>query len=104
VESTLDSLLIGFILVELLGAVRETISVRKLVAEPFLLVGMIAAIKQTLLVSSFRGKRTTADAMLEIGVLGGIIIGLAIASYLLRQREREPSEEEVAEPEYQHEG
>jgi hypothetical protein len=34
VESTLDSLLLGFILVELLGAVRETMSLRKLVASP----------------------------------------------------------------------
>ena len=102
VESTLDSLLIGFILVELLGAARQTMSVRRLVAEPFLLVGIIAAIKQMLLVSSFRGKRSVGDAMFEIGVLGAVVIGLAIASYVLRRREREPEEEEVAEPEHEH--
>lgn len=102
IESTLDSLLIGFILVELLAAVRETMSVRKLVAEPFLLVGIIAAIKQMLLVSSFRGKRTTGDAMLELGVLGAVIIGLALATFLIRRREQEGSEEEVAEPEHEH--
>jgi uncharacterized membrane protein (DUF373 family) len=94
VESTLDSLLIGFILVELLAAVRETMSVRKLVAEPFLLVGIIAAIKQMLLVASFRGDRRVSDAMLELGVLGAVVIGLSVASFMLRRQQREPEEED----------
>lgn len=93
VESTLDSLLLGFILVELLAAVRETMSVRKLVAEPFLLVGVIAAIKQMLLVSSFRGTRRVQDAMLEVGILGAVVIALAVASFMLRRQQREPEEE-----------
>ena len=45
VRETLDRLLLAFILVELISAVRATIRERKLVAEPFLLVGIIAAIK-----------------------------------------------------------
>ena len=94
VESTLDSLLLGFILVELLAAVRETMSVRKLVAEPFLLVGIIAAIKQMLLVSSFRGDRRVSDAMWELGVLGAVVIGLSVASFMLRRQQREPEEED----------
>src|SRR5215210_4265725 len=43
VEVTLNSLLIVFILVELLSAVRSAITEHTLVAEPFLLVGMLAA-------------------------------------------------------------
>ncbi|HEV8115574.1 MAG TPA: phosphate-starvation-inducible PsiE family protein, partial [Acidimicrobiales bacterium] len=39
VRNTLDSLLLVFILVELLSATRETMNQRKIVAEPFLLVG-----------------------------------------------------------------
>jgi hypothetical protein len=40
---------------------------------------------------------------LEMGVLGGLIIGLAIATFLIRRREPGASEEEeVAEPEHQH--
>ncbi len=93
IESTLDALLIVFILVELLGAVRETLSERKLVAEPFLLVGIIAAIKEIVVVASFSGKKDDIEgAMLEIGVLGGVIIGLSFATWLLRRKEREPDE------------
>ena len=93
IESTLDALLIVFILVELLGAVRETISERKLVAEPFLLVGIIAAIKEIVVVASFSGKKNDiGKAMLEIGVLAGVIFGLSLATWLLRRKEREPGE------------
>ncbi len=93
VESALDALLIVFILVELLGAVRETLTERKLVAEPFLLVGIIAAIKEIVVVASFSGKKSDIEgAMLEIGVLGGVIFGLSLATWLLRRKEREPDE------------
>src|SRR5687768_2750778 len=46
VKLALESLLLVFILVELLAAIRATINERKLVAEPFLLVGIIASIKE----------------------------------------------------------
>jgi uncharacterized membrane protein (DUF373 family) len=92
-EDTLDSLLIVFILVELLSAVRSAIKEHFLVAEPFLLVGILAAIKEIVVLATFRideGKPT--DIALKIGVLGGIVIALALATYILRRREREPKE------------
>ena len=93
VDSTLSSLLIVFILVELLGAVRATIKERKLIAEPFLLVGMIASIKEIIVVGGLAGKdMTVEDAMLKIGVLGAVILALSLAAYLLRRKEREPDE------------
>jgi len=54
VEATLNSLLIVFILVELLSAVRSAITEHKLIAEPFLLVGMLAAIKEMVVEATFR--------------------------------------------------
>ena len=51
VVETLDTLLLLFILVELLSAVRITIAKRELVAEPFLLVGIIASIKEIVVLS-----------------------------------------------------
>lgn len=93
VETTLSSLLIVFILVELLGAVRATIKERRLIAEPFLLVGMIASIKEIVVIGGFAGEdMTVEDAMLKIGVLGAVILALSLAAFLLRRKEREPDE------------
>ena len=47
----LDTLLLVFIVVELLFAVRATLVKRELVAEPFLLVGIIASIKEIVVLS-----------------------------------------------------
>ena len=93
IESTLDALLLTFILVELLSAVRTTVTSRHLVAEPFLLVGIIAAIKEIVVVASFdTAKKDFDKAMVEIGVLGGMVVGLALASFLVRLKQREPGE------------
>ncbi len=41
-----DGLLLVFILLELLAGVRETMRQKKLIAEPFLIVGIITSIKE----------------------------------------------------------
>lgn len=95
VTKALDGLLLVFILVELLGAVRATIAERNLVAEPFLMVGIIAAIKEivvaSLKVAEAQGSEFD-DAMKEVGVLGGVVLLLAVSSWLIRRKEREPEE------------
>jgi len=92
----LDLLLLIFIVVELLFAVRTTLSQRELVAEPFLLVGIIASIKEIVVLSvkapELLGKPEFADTLRLMGLLSGTIILLALASFLLRRKEREPSE------------
>lgn len=98
VSEILDTLLLVFILVELISAVRTTLVERQLLAEPFLLVGIIATIKEIVIGSlqakELAGKDRDAfvDVMTEIGVLGGVLLVLAVASYLLRRKEREPEE------------
>ena len=95
VAAALDGLLLVFILVELLGAVRATVAERHLLAEPFLIVGMIASIK-AIVVTSLETRdlhgEAFDDAMLEIGILGGVVLLLAVSSYLVRRKEREPAE------------
>ena len=87
----LSVLLLVFVFVELLGAVRSTIRQRRLVAEPFLLVGIIACIKEIVLVGGterVEGARFAVfrDAMVEVGVLAVVVLLLSISTVLLRRR------------------
>jgi uncharacterized membrane protein (DUF373 family) len=99
VTRVVDGLLLVFIILELMAAVRATIAERRLVAEPFLIVGIIASIKEIVVVAveadDARGTDSTAfeHAMVEIGLLGGVVLVLAAASFLVRRKEREPAEE-----------
>lgn len=93
IEAALEWLLIVFILVELLSAVRSAIKEHELVAEPFLLVGILAAIKEMVVVATFRIEtQKTSDAVLKIGVLGAVVVALCLASFVLRRSQREPEE------------
>jgi uncharacterized membrane protein (DUF373 family) len=97
VLEVLDILLLVFIVVELLFAVRTTVEKRELVAEPFLLVGIIASIKEIVVLSveaaSALGKGAEFDdRIVEIGLLGVLVVLLGLTSYLLRRKEREPDE------------
>lgn len=96
VLDALDGLLTVFILLELLAGLRATLTERKLVAEPFLIVGIIASIRGIIIVGlEAREKKASAfdDAMTEIAVLGALVLVLAVASWLVRRKEREPEEE-----------
>jgi len=92
----LDVLLLVFIVVELLFAVRQTVAKRELVAEPFLLVGIIASIKEIVVLSveaaGAVGRPGFGDRMTEVGVLGVLVVLFGVTSWLLRRKEREPDE------------
>ena len=97
----LDILLLVFIVVELLFAVRTTVQQRELVAEPFLLVGIIASIKEIVVLSveaaGVVGKDDQfVDRVIEIGVLGVLVVLLGVTAFLLRRKEREPDEGDPA--------
>ena len=91
-----------FIVLELLAGVRATMVERKLVAEPFLVVGIIASIKE-IVVIALNAKKDAGldeaafdDSMTQIGVLGLLVLTLAAAGYLVRRKEREPAEGDQA--------
>jgi uncharacterized membrane protein (DUF373 family) len=93
----LDTLLLLFIFVELLSAVRATVATRGLVAEPFLLVGIIASIKEIVVLSvkaadDIGSGAKFQDQLWEIGVLGVVVLLLGLTAWLLRIKEREPDE------------
>jgi uncharacterized membrane protein (DUF373 family) len=93
----LDTLLLLFIVVELQFAVRATLARRELVAEPFLLVGILASIKEIVVLSVKaaeevgRGAAFT-DRLTQIGLLGGLVLLLGATAWLMRLKEREPDE------------
>jgi uncharacterized membrane protein (DUF373 family) len=99
----LDILLLVFIVVELLFAVRSTLEKRELLAEPFLLVGIIASIKEIVVLSVESAKEVGNgaefdDRITEIAVLGVLVLLLGATSLLLRRKEREPDEGEKSPP------
>jgi phosphate starvation-inducible membrane PsiE len=87
----LDGLLLIFIFVELLYAVRTSLRSHEIVAEPFLIVGILACIKE-IVVQSVDAAKLLADgpqfarAIVQTGVLGGLVLVLATAVWVLRQR------------------
>src|ERR1700752_740988 len=93
----LDGLLLVFIFVELLYAVRSSLRSHEIVAEPFLIVGILAGIKEIVVLSVEAA--TLLDkgpdfsrAVVEIGVLGGVVLVLSLAAFVLRERRRDTAD------------
>ena len=93
----LDGLLLIFIFVELLYAVRSSLRSHEIVVEPFLIVGILAGIKEIVVLSVEAA--TLLDkgpdfsrAVVEIGVLGGVVLVLALAAFVLRERRRDTAD------------
>ncbi|CAN5846546.1 hypothetical protein BH09ACT7_BH09ACT7_16350 [soil metagenome] len=90
----LDGLLLIFIFVELLYAVRTSLRSHEIVAEPFLIVGILACIKEIVVQSVDAAKLLHdgpqfARAIVQTGVLGGLVLVLAVAAFVLRERRRD---------------
>lgn len=88
----LDGLLLIFIFVELLYAVRTSLRSHEIVVEPFLIVGMLAGIKEIVVLSveaaALLDKGPNfARAVVEIAVLGGVVLVLALAAFIMRGRQ-----------------
>lgn len=90
----LDGLLLLFIFVELLYAVRACLRSHEIVAEPFLIVGILAGIKEIVVLSVEAATLLEkgpefSRAIVEIGVLGGVVLVLALSALILRVRRRD---------------
>jgi hypothetical protein len=93
----LDQLLVVLMLVEILHTVRISIHSHFLVAEPFLVVGLIASIRRVLVITLeaatlTKGGTWSAEAasifrasMIELGLLGLLILILVFSIMLLRR-------------------
>ena len=90
VTGLLDQILLILLLVELLYTVQVSFREHALVPEPFLLVGLISAIRRVLVLTAAFGEphqQTPPPALVpELAVLAALILALAIALVLLRKR------------------
>jgi len=99
VTFVLDKGLILFIIAELLHTVRVTIQERRLVVEPFLIVGLIAGVRRLLVITAQvaepSGKFSWNPQGIEITILLGVILTMTLALVLWRRfyGRRGPAEE-----------
>jgi hypothetical protein len=100
VVELLGGLLLVFIFTEIVHTIRVVIDEKILVAEPFLIVGIVAAIRRMIVLSAeaseLIGEPEFPDAMLELGILTTMVLLLGLTVFLLR---RTVSSEPVSEHE-----
>src|SRR5258708_28415047 len=91
----LDRILLILLVVELMYTVQVSFREHALLPEPFLLVGLIAAIRRVLVLTaefSHLPEHTEAmfrDFLLELSVLTGMILAVTISLVLVRKRNQE---------------
>jgi len=86
----LDRILLILLIVELLYTVQVSFREHALAPAPFLLVGLISAIRRVLLLTAQLGEQkptegVTTSFLIELGVLTALIVGLAVALYLVKK-------------------
>ncbi len=92
----LDGVLLTLIVAELLHTLRFVVLRGEIVVEPFLFVGLIAVVRRILLItakveSEAPNGRALTNLLLELGLLGGLTLALAVAIYLVRRSRSEDS-------------
>jgi uncharacterized membrane protein (DUF373 family) len=91
IVAQLDRMLLILMIVEILYTVQVSFREHVLTAEPFLIVGLIAATRRILvLTAEFAemlnlGETVFRNAMLEMGVLTVLILALVVSLFLLRK-------------------
>jgi len=96
-SSFLDLVLLTLMLVELAYTVILSLRGAVLIAEPFLIVGLIAVIRRILVITSGHihpatgGDVASTQSLLELGVLTLVVVAFVGAVMLLRSRPRDPS-------------
>ncbi|HEX2729251.1 MAG TPA: phosphate-starvation-inducible PsiE family protein [Rubrobacteraceae bacterium] len=88
----LDKVLLIFIFTELLGTINTIVREQEVVAEPFLLIGIIAVVRRILAVTvsieQSLGTPKFDQLLFELGVLTVLVISLAVSLFFTRRLER----------------
>ena len=91
--TVLDQMLLIFIFVELLDTIGIVAREQEIVAEPFLLIGIIAVVRRILSVTAEAGQTAIGteefrNLTTELGVLAALVVGLGVALYVTRRTRR----------------
>jgi hypothetical protein len=94
--AVLDSLLLAFIFVELINTIRIVATAsedRIFIAEPFLLVGLVAVVRGILLLTAnlhhqAKSMEESQILLIEVGILAFLVIVLTSALYFARRMRR----------------
>ena len=92
VVALLDRILLILMIVELLYTVQVSFREHALVPEPFLIVGLIAAVRRILVTTAEfahlveQGGERFRNAMIELTVLTGMVVALVASLLMLRRR------------------
>jgi phosphate starvation-inducible membrane PsiE len=87
----LDSVLLVMMTMEIVYTVAISLESHTLVAEPFLIIGAIAAIRRTLVITATSTKdehsapEVFRNTLIELGLLSFIVIAMSISVYILRK-------------------
>lgn len=87
----LNSVLLVMMIMEIVYTVTMSLESHTLVAEPFLIIGAIAAIRRMLVITaeSTRLELTNPKAfqslLMELGLLGLLVIAMAVSIFILRR-------------------
>ena len=92
-----DRLMFVLMLIEILHTVRGSVRSGEFTPEPFLIIGLIASIRNVLVITlkssevtsgghgSIQGEMLFRSSIIELGVLGGLILIFVVSIYLLRR-------------------
>jgi uncharacterized membrane protein (DUF373 family) len=92
IVNLLDQSLLILMIVEILYTVQVSFREHTLVAEPFLIVGLIAAIRRVLILTAEFSKPTEIsevtfhNVMFELGLLTALILALVFSLFLLKRQ------------------
>jgi uncharacterized membrane protein (DUF373 family) len=93
----LSGLLLVFIFTELITTIRVVISRRRVEVEPFLIVGIVAAVRRLIVISAeaenLLGTAEFRDLMIEIGILAAtvLLLGTTVLVLRIKRTEDEPT-------------
>jgi uncharacterized membrane protein (DUF373 family) len=87
----LGSILLVMMTMEIVYTVTLSLKTHSLKAEPFLIVGIIAAIRRMLLITAQSTQMSNSevfrDTLLELALLAVIILAMSVAIFMLRQKQ-----------------